>query len=200
MSTRRGKVKHVLRSHLSGLYFQMEPPFDCADDDSRNVTFIKATNFIRGQDTMEEYLACQMYLLSDSVSYERVTDGVAPVLRLKLPQPKFHAMHKDAEDDIHILARVEMEAEGVVGSHTGSEHDICMAGQRDGDRLNHMFELAGVPYGPQPVPGTDAFIEAMKKRKMYASRKTPVKHTKVSEKQKAESLKIVVPWAKSGSE
>jgi hypothetical protein len=36
----------VLCSHMCDLDFRMEPPFDCADDESGDVTFVKATSFI----------------------------------------------------------------------------------------------------------------------------------------------------------
>jgi hypothetical protein len=48
------------------------------------------------------------------------------------------------------------------------------------------------------VPDTEAFTDASKKRNMDVASKTPVKHTKVSRKKKAEAMKIVVPWTKTG--
>jgi hypothetical protein len=102
---------HALRSHICGLDFRTEPPFDCADDDSGDAAFVKATKFIRGQDAMEEYLACDVYSLSASVSFEGVADGVTPVSRLKLPLSKLEVVHRDDEDDIQFLARVELDAE-----------------------------------------------------------------------------------------
>jgi hypothetical protein len=35
-----GKTVHILRSYMCSLEFQMEPPFDCADDDSGDVAFV----------------------------------------------------------------------------------------------------------------------------------------------------------------
>jgi hypothetical protein len=47
---------------------------------------------------------------------------------LKVPLPKFTAVRKDDdEDDVQFLARVELEAEGIVGSYTKPEHDACLA-------------------------------------------------------------------------
>jgi hypothetical protein len=65
-----GKSVHALRSHICGLDVQTEPPFDCADDDSGDAAFVKATKFIGGQDTMEEYLACDVYSVSPGVKVE----------------------------------------------------------------------------------------------------------------------------------
>jgi hypothetical protein len=74
-----------------------------------------------------------------------------------------------------------------------------MAGLPNGGRLNWVFELADVLYGSRPVPSTDAFTEASRKRKMDAARKMTVKRAKAAEKKKAESVNIAVPWAKAGS-
>jgi hypothetical protein len=41
-----GGSMRVLRSHMCDLDFPMEPPFDYADDESGDVTFVKATSFI----------------------------------------------------------------------------------------------------------------------------------------------------------
>jgi hypothetical protein len=146
---------------------------------------------------MEEYLACRMYPLSARVSIERVADGVTQVSMLKLPLPKFHAKCKD---DVNFLVCVELEAEGVVGSYIRLEHDVCMAGMSNGGQLNLVFELARVLYGPRPVPGTCAFTEAPRKRKMDAAGKMPIKRVKApGKKKKANSVNIVVSRAKSSS-
>jgi hypothetical protein len=90
---------------------------------------------------------------------------------------------------------VELEAESAVGSYSRPEHDVCVASVPKGGRLNPMFDLAGVLYGPRPVPCT----EASKKMKMDAVGKTAAKRSKARGKKKAEPLKIVVPWAKTGA-
>jgi hypothetical protein len=56
-----------------------------------------------------------------------------------------------------------------------------------------------VPYGPRSMPGTEAFTEASKKRKMDVAGKTPVKRVKASGKKKVEALKIDVSRTKSDS-
>jgi hypothetical protein len=80
----------------------------------------------------------------------------------------------------------------------------CMSDLHNKGRLNCVFELVGVSYGPRPMAGTDAFPEDSKKRKIDATGKTPVgkmplKCVKAPGKKKAEPLKIVVSWTKSGS-
>jgi hypothetical protein len=95
-----GKVVHALRSHMCGLDFRMEPPFDCTDDDSGDVAFVRATKFIGGWDDVEEFLACGVYPLTANVSFDRVAVGVTPVSKFKMPLPKFVATRKDDEDDV----------------------------------------------------------------------------------------------------
>jgi hypothetical protein len=62
---------------------------------------------------VEEYLACEMYPLSAGVGFEKVTNGVTPVLRLKLPLPKFRIERKDDKDDVQFVERVELEMKSV---------------------------------------------------------------------------------------
>jgi hypothetical protein len=49
----------------------------------------------------------------------------------------------------------------------------------NGGRLNRVFELAGVVYGPRPVPGCEAYTKASRKRKADAHGKTNSKCGKV---------------------
>jgi hypothetical protein len=41
----------------------MEPPFECADDDSGDATCVDAAGLIGGQDAVKEYLAHRMFPL-----------------------------------------------------------------------------------------------------------------------------------------
>jgi hypothetical protein len=114
-----------------------------------------------------------------------------PISKLKVPLPKFTVVHKDDnEDDVQFLARVELEAKDIVGGYTKAEHDACLAHVRNGGRLNRVFELAGVAYGPRVMPDTDEFIEAVQKRKLDAIGKNPSKRPKAAGKKKVDAVKI----------
>jgi hypothetical protein len=65
----------------------------------------------------------------------------------------------------HFRARVELAAENVVGSYIHREHDVCILALPNRDRLNRVFEQAGVPYCPHLEPSSEASKEAVKKRK-----------------------------------
>jgi hypothetical protein len=72
-----------------------------------------------------EYLACGLYPLSASFSLREITYGITPVSMLKVPLPKFRVVCSDKEDDVKFFARVELEAESIVGSYGRPEYDAC---------------------------------------------------------------------------
>jgi hypothetical protein len=89
---------------------------------------------------VEEFIACDMYPLAAGAGFDRVAMRMTPVSKLKVPLPKFVAVHKDDnEDDVRFLVRVELDAEGIVGSYTTPEHDACLAHVHNGGRLNRVF-------------------------------------------------------------
>jgi hypothetical protein len=114
---------------------------------------------------------------------EQETGFVPPSIEA-LIRTKTIVCKDDNEDDVQFLVRVELEAEGIVGSYTKAEHDACLAHVHNRGRLNRVFELAGVSYGSRAVSGTDEFTEAVRKRKLDVAGKNPRKHLKMVEKRK----------------
>jgi hypothetical protein len=106
--------------------FHTKPSFKCPDDNLRDGVFVWASKNIRGRDAVEEFVACGVWPLATSVSFEQVSVSVMSVSKLKLPLPKFVAARGDGEDDANFLARVEKEARVVVGSYTCPEHEACL--------------------------------------------------------------------------
>jgi hypothetical protein len=189
---------HILRLYMCSLEFRTEPPFDRADDDSGDVAFVQATKFIGGRDAVEEFIACSMYPLAVGASFDRVATRTTPVSKLKVPLSKFATVRKDDnEDDVQFLARVELEAEDIVGSYTKVEHDACLAHVCNRGRLNRVFELAGVTYGPRPVSDIDEFTEATRKRNLDTAGKNPSKRPKAAEKKKMEAAKAAPSQGKA---
>jgi hypothetical protein len=189
----RGKAMYHLHSHMCSLDFWTEPPFDCGDDDLGDTTFFRATKFIGGQDAVEEFVAYGMYPLAASIGIDKVATFTTSISKLKVPLLKFVAVHKDDEDDVQFLAMVELEAKGIMGSYTHLEHESCITNLCNGGRLNRVFELAEVAYGPRLEPNTDEFTEALKKRQIDATRKNPGKHARELGKKKVETVKVAVP-------
>jgi hypothetical protein len=144
-------------------------------------------------------VACGMHPLASGVSFDKGATVVTPVTKLKVSLSKFVVVHKDDEDDVQFLARVELEAEGIMGSYSHPEHEPCVANLHNGGRLNRVFELAEVAYGPRPKPGTEEFTEALKKRRMDAAGNNLSKCTRALGKKKVEIVKVVVPPAKAST-
>jgi hypothetical protein len=145
----------------------MDPPFDYANDDLGDIAFVQATKFIGGRDAMEEFIACGMYPLAAGADFDRVATCTTLVSKLKVPLLKFTVACKDDNED-----------------------DACLGHVCNGGRLNHVFELAEVAYGPCAMPDTDEFTEAMWNRKLDAVGKNPSKHPKAVRKKKADVVKI----------
>jgi hypothetical protein len=131
---------------------------------------------------------CGMHPLAAGVGFNKVATLMTPVSKLRVPLPKFVVVCKDDEDDVQFLSRVELEAEGIMGSYTCPEHDACVANLRNGGRLNWVFEFVEVAYGHRLAPGTEEFTEASKKggwmllKRIWANAEVasarPVKQTK----------------------
>jgi hypothetical protein len=83
-----------LYSHISALEFLTEPLVYCPNTDAGMSPFIKVACAIGGH----EYLACGQYPLSIGFSLREIADGVTPMLKLKVPLPKFHIAHTEEDE------------------------------------------------------------------------------------------------------
>jgi hypothetical protein len=188
-----------LHSHLCSMDFRTEPPFDCDNADLGDTASVRATKFIGGQDAMEEFVACSMHPVATGVDFDKVATLVTPVSKLKVPLPKFVAVRKNDEDDVQFFARVELEAEGIMGSYTHPEHEACIVNLRNRGHLNRVPEFAVVAYGPRPEPGTEGFTKASKNRRIDVAGKNPGKHARALGKKKVETMKAAMLPGKSSS-
>jgi hypothetical protein len=61
----RGKVSYLLRSTMNPLEYLTEAPFECGPSDVNMVTFVEVALIISGHDAVEEFLACDIWPLSE---------------------------------------------------------------------------------------------------------------------------------------
>jgi hypothetical protein len=61
-SSEGGKSVHILHLQMSVLDYTVESEVECKDDDPSDAAFIRVTTTIRGQDAVEEFVACKMFL------------------------------------------------------------------------------------------------------------------------------------------
>jgi hypothetical protein len=73
---------YALHSSMVPLDFSTDPSFECTDNDSGDLAFIRATSLNGGRDAVQEYLACGMFPLSANFSFAEIVDGVT----LPLPE------------------------------------------------------------------------------------------------------------------
>jgi hypothetical protein len=104
---RGGKIVHALRSQMSTLNFCMKPISSNTAQDMNGDAFVWASQNIRGQDVVEEFLSCGVWSLSGGVDFEHVKVDFTPVSQLKIPLPNFLLRHEGEKDDVRFLVRVE---------------------------------------------------------------------------------------------
>jgi hypothetical protein len=160
-SPRQGKGIFALHSYMTGLDFVTEPLFECPDEDAGDAAFVKATRTIGGRDVVEEYMVCGLFPLSVSFGLGEIADGETPVLKLAAPMLEFPVARHPEETNEGFRGRVELAVTSIIGRYAHGEHDVCVATVPNGGRVNRVFELAGVPYGPQLKPRSEASKEAI---------------------------------------
>jgi hypothetical protein len=175
-----------MHSYMMGLYFVMEPPFECPGGDARDVAFIKAMRTIGGCDDVEEYMACGLFPLLASFGFGEIATGEMPV-------SEFPIVRLPDEMNDGFRGRVEVDVVNVVGKYAREEHDTCIAVFRNEGRVNRVFEQAGVPYEPRLEPKSEASKETALKHESDAGAGPTEKRAKVSGRKTVPSKELVVP-------
>jgi hypothetical protein len=71
-------------------------------------------------------LACGVYPLSASFGFGEIAKGDTLVSKVVVPLLDFHVVKPGGEDDPQFLAKVELDAERIVGSYGPRERDSCI--------------------------------------------------------------------------
>jgi hypothetical protein len=188
MSVRGGGTVHALRSTMSPRNFCMKPYVSDSTQDLSDDAFARASQNIGGRDVVEEFMYCSVWPLSAGVDFEHVKVDLTPVSQLKVPLPHVHLRHEGDKDDVKFLARVEQEARNIVGSYTRMEHKACIASLSNNNRSNCVLEVAGVGYGPRPMPISAVVL---KKRKADAAAKVLGQRPKIAKKKNVGLAKTI---------
>jgi hypothetical protein len=123
--------------------------FECSLEDVDVAAFIKATSIIGGCDAVEEFLACDIWPLSDSCGFE-VETKETPLSRFVVRMLKVTPSIGEKETKSAFEMRVMNVANMLVGKYNVVEcntYTRLWYGQ-----LNRVFELAGVLCQPRPEP------------------------------------------------
>jgi hypothetical protein len=81
---------------MSALDYLMEAPHYCDVDDANAMTFKEATTIIKGHDTVEDFLAYNIWPLSDGWDFE-VEKMEMPLLKVIMSMPKVAAITIERE-------------------------------------------------------------------------------------------------------
>jgi hypothetical protein len=96
-SSEGGKSVHALHSWMSELDYSVEPDVECLDNDPNDAAYVQATATIKGCNAVEEYVACKMYPLVTSISFENMAIDTMPMSKVKTPLPLFVVENAAAE-------------------------------------------------------------------------------------------------------
>jgi hypothetical protein len=80
---------HALHSWMSELDYSVEPDVECLDNDPNDAAYVQATATIKGYNAVEEYVACKMYPLVTSISFDNMAIDTMPMSKVKTPLPMF---------------------------------------------------------------------------------------------------------------
>jgi hypothetical protein len=116
--------------------------FECSPNDTDVAAFIDYMTIIDGHDVVEEFLACGIWLLSNSCGFE-VETKETPLLRVIVPMPKVTLAIGAKEIESVFETWIVNAANLLVGKYNVVEHNDYT--ELWHGRLNHAFELAGVP-------------------------------------------------------
>jgi hypothetical protein len=193
-----GKSMYALHSRMSELDYTIEPKVECPDNDPNDAAFVRVTTTIRGRDAVEEYVACKIYPLAASFSFESVPLGMTPVSKVETPLPLFAVGTIATEHVDHFLTEVETETERVLGSFGPREYyALRVVNILNDDRLNRVLKQMGVSYFPRLQPDSVASQSSNKKWKAEVAKKLAAKKAKVGSGQ-APLSRMVSPLPKVG--
>jgi hypothetical protein len=121
---------------MSTLDYLMEPTVTCPDTDANDAAFIRAASMIKGRDGMEEFLACDMHLLSADFVFREIANGKTLMSKVVVPLPDFQVVMTEGESDSQFLAKVDLQVDNINGSYGPRELDACILSLPNGGHLN----------------------------------------------------------------
>jgi hypothetical protein len=136
-----GKTIYPLSSKMMELNHLMEVPSSCSLEDDDFAAFVESTSLIEGHNVVEEFLACDLWLLGEQFGV-RVAMKEPPLSKVMVLMPQITAAIRERESKAKFVPCVENAANRLVGKYNIMEHKSYQ-GLRHG-RLNRIFELARI--------------------------------------------------------
>jgi hypothetical protein len=117
----RGKRIYLLSSKMTELDYLTEVPSFCGPKDTNAAAFIEATSIIRGRDVVEEFLACDLWSLSEKFGFN-VESTKSPLSKVVVLMPQVTATIDKQEPVAKFEARIESVVNLLVGNYNVVEH------------------------------------------------------------------------------
>jgi hypothetical protein len=139
----RGKGTYPLSCTMIPLNYSTEVTFECGPADANVAAFTEVASTIGGRNTVEEFLACGLWPLSEKFGF-KVEPKETPLSKVVVLMPQVTPIIGVQELGATFKTRIAKAASLLVGNYNISEHN-AYKGLRHG-RLNRVFELASVLY------------------------------------------------------
>jgi hypothetical protein len=107
---------------MNPLDYLLAVPFECGPGDANVATFTKATSIIGGRNTMEEFLDCGIWPLSEK-SYFEVEMKETPLSKVVVLMPKVTPIIGTKESEAAFEARIINVVNLLVGNYNVAEHN-----------------------------------------------------------------------------
>jgi hypothetical protein len=118
----RGKGNYPLSSMMTQLNYLTEAPSSYGPKDGNFAAFVEATSIIRGRDAVEEFLASDLWPLSEKFGFE-VKRKESPLLKVVVPMPQINTVIGADESGARFEARIINAANLLVGKYNVAEHN-----------------------------------------------------------------------------
>jgi hypothetical protein len=118
----QGKGNYPLSSMMTRLNYLMEAPFDCGLEDANFAAFVEATSIIGGHDTVEEFLACGLWPLSEKFGF-KVETKESPLSKVVVPMPQVTPIIRAQEPGAAFEAWIANAANLLVGNYNITKHN-----------------------------------------------------------------------------
>jgi hypothetical protein len=101
-----------------------EAPSECDPEDTNFAAFVEATSIIGGHDTVQEFLACGLWHLSENFGFQ-VERNESPMSKVMVPMPQVNPIIGAQEPGAAFEAQIVNAMNLLVGNYNITKHNTC---------------------------------------------------------------------------
>jgi hypothetical protein len=107
---------------MTPLEYLIDAAFECGPGDANVAAFIEATSILGGCDTVEEFLPCGIWSLSEKCEFE-VETRETPISKVIVPIPKATPTIGNQESEATFEVQILVIANLLVSNYNATEHN-----------------------------------------------------------------------------